>query len=258
MQIRVLGAHKLESARTKHTCFLIDGVMAVDAGSLTSSLDPVEQEEVRAVLLTHEHFDHIRDIPTLGLATMGDPSIVDVYSTAATLKSVHKNLLNGNTYPDMTRSLGAEPPKFRFNPVRTDEDFSVLNYTVQAIAMPHPVPAVGYIVSTGAGDRFAYTGDTSGNLIPFLASNSERQVLFIEVTFPDRLADLAEITGHMTPKSLRSQLQEAMAAGLTPPKMVAVHLDPVNQDELLAEISALAADLDIDLTPGYEGMLIDL
>ena len=37
MEIRVLGAHMLESRDTRHTCFLIDNIMALDAGSLAAS-----------------------------------------------------------------------------------------------------------------------------------------------------------------------------------------------------------------------------
>ena len=37
VRIRVLGAHNLETESARHTCFLIDGVLAIDAGSLVSS-----------------------------------------------------------------------------------------------------------------------------------------------------------------------------------------------------------------------------
>ena len=261
MQIRVLGVHKLETARTKHTCFLIDGVLAVDAGSLASSLSLAELKQVRALLLTHQHFDHIRDVPTMGLATLGDQNTVDVYSIKETLDAVHRNLLNGNIYPDMTKSLGTEPPKFKYNPIQPESDFRVLDYTVKAICMPHAVPAVGYTVSTDAGDCFAYTGDTGdtgANLLPFLNSNAERHLLFLEVTFPDRLSDLAGLTGHLTPSSVRGQLQKALASGQNLPKMIAVHLDPEYQDELEEEISRLAADLQVDLTTGRHGTTVEL
>ena len=79
MRVRVLGAHNLETGRARHTCFLIDGVLAIDAGSLVSSLSLVEQGEIRALLITHQHFDHARDIPTLGLTTMGSPEPIHVY-----------------------------------------------------------------------------------------------------------------------------------------------------------------------------------
>ena len=38
MHVRVLGAHNLETTKAHHTCFLIDGKIAIDAGSLVSTL----------------------------------------------------------------------------------------------------------------------------------------------------------------------------------------------------------------------------
>ena len=258
MQIRALGAHKLETAQTKHTCFLIDGVLAVDAGSLASSLSLAELKQLNALLLTHQHFDHIRDIPTIGLAALDEPNTIDLYAIPETLNAVHNNLLNGHVYPDFTKPLRAGPPKFRFIPVQPNTDFDVLEYSVRAISMPHSAPTVGYLVTTSAGDCFAYTGDTGGNLLPFLDSDSERHILFLEVSFPDRLSELAIQSGHLTPTSLRGQLQEALTAGMNLPKMVAVHLDPENHAELENQISAVAADLGVDLTTGQDGMLVDL
>lgn len=256
MEIRVLGAHKLESRKTRHTCFLIDGVLGLDAGSLASALTPAEQAQVRAVLLTHHHFDHVRDLPTLGLATLSDPKSIEVYALAETLEAVRRHLLNGDLYPDLTEKLGAGPPKYRFQPVRPDVPFGVLDYRVKPIPTTHPVPTVGYRVQSDTGGCIAYTGDTSGNLPAFLQGPAVPQVLFVEVSFPDRLAGLAELTGHLTPSTLRGQLLAALAAGLTLPRLVAVHLNPEDQQELVDELGAVATELEIDLTPGYAGMVV--
>ena len=258
MQIRALGVHKLETAQTKHTCFLIDGVLGVDAGSIASSLSLAELKQLNALLLTHQHFDHIRDIPTIGLAAFDEPNTIDLYAISETLNVVHTNLLNGNVYPDFTKPLRGGSPKFRFNPVQPDTSFNVLDYKVRAIPMPHSAPTVGYRIASPAGEHFAYTGDTGGNLLPFLDSDSEPNILFLEVSFPDRWSELASNTGHLTPASLRSQLQEALSGGLNLPKMVAVHLDPESRDELEDGISAVAVDLGVDLTTGHDGMLVEL
>ncbi len=57
MEIRILGAHSLESNRTKMVTLLVDGVIALDAGSLTSGLSFPEQMQLKAVLLTHRDLD---------------------------------------------------------------------------------------------------------------------------------------------------------------------------------------------------------
>ena len=63
MRVRVLGAHNLEVGNVRHTCFLVDGTIAIDAGSLMTSTSREERESIQAVLLTHRHFDHVRDLP---------------------------------------------------------------------------------------------------------------------------------------------------------------------------------------------------
>ena len=68
MEIRFLGVHNLESADTKLVSILVDGILAIDAGSITSTLTFEEQQKLEAILLTHRHFDHIRDLATLGLS----------------------------------------------------------------------------------------------------------------------------------------------------------------------------------------------
>ena len=113
MRVRVLGAHQLETRDTRLTSFLIDGFLAVDAGSLTSGLTLEEQESVEAILVTHHHFDHCRDLLTFGLNTRG--STTDVYACPEVLESLSANLVNGAIYPDHTRSP-AGCPSLRFNP----------------------------------------------------------------------------------------------------------------------------------------------
>ena len=55
MQIKVLGEHNMESENNRFCSMLIDGVIAVDAGALTSSMSFTEQQEIEAVLLTQQH-----------------------------------------------------------------------------------------------------------------------------------------------------------------------------------------------------------
>jgi len=65
VKIQILGAHLAELKGARLTSLLIDGVLVVDAGGLTSALSLPEQKEIDTVLLTHHHFDHTRDLVTL-------------------------------------------------------------------------------------------------------------------------------------------------------------------------------------------------
>ncbi len=254
MEIRILGAHNLEGQGTRHTCFLVDDVLALDAGSLTSALTPKEQAQISAVLVSHSHFDHIRDIPTLGLATLWEPGCTSVYGLPEALSAIHDNLLNWQIYPDFTKSIDGAPPKFKFQPVRPMLAFPVLDYQVEPVPVLHPVPCVGYIVRSASGASVGYTGDTSGCLESFLLSTLQPSVLFVDVTFPSCMHDLAKTTGHLTPSCLREELLSVMAQGATPPRIVAVHLSPRHQDEVARELEKVSHDIGVQIDVGFEDM----
>jgi phosphoribosyl 1,2-cyclic phosphodiesterase len=129
MEVRVLGAHNRQSG------YLIDGVLAVDVGSLASALSPAEQGGIQAILLTHRHLDHTRDIPTLALMTLDDPRQIDVYSLPETLEGVHAHLLDGDVYPDFTKKLTDAPPKYRFQPI---EPWECRYWTTRSSPSPSP------------------------------------------------------------------------------------------------------------------------
>ena len=256
MKTRVLGVHNLETKHTRHTCFLIDGSLAVDAGSLTSTLSVEEAAGIRAVLLTHHHFDHVRDLPTLGLAMRDAPHSIGLFSLPETLKEVRAHLLNGSVYPDLPLPLNEAAPRYEPRSVSPGAALLVNGYTVKAILVPHPVPAVGYIVQSGQGDCVAFSGDTGGGLLPFFEDELRPHVLFVEVTFPNRMEPLAKVTGHLTPRLLGRELRYAIDLGLPLPKMVVVHRGLGDEEELVREIGQLATELKVGISPGVPEMVV--
>lgn len=254
MQVRVLGAHNLETDSTRHTCFLIDGVLTIDAGSLVSTLARDEQIALRHVLLTHLHFDHTRDIPTLGLQTLDEASLIDVYSLGVTLESVRAHLMDTVVYPDLSQPLNETPAAFRFVPINDADTFTIGDYTVKPIPVLHPVPTVGYIVRSG-GECIAYTGDTGGGLLPFMQDELSPSTLYVDLTYPNELEWRAEIAGHLTPNRLKAQIQQAVAASVTMPKIVPVHMSQQHQKVIMKELALVERELGIDLEPGFEGMI---
>ena len=66
MKIRILGARQGESRDSHFGSLLVDETLALDAGCLTGSLSLAEQLALTAVLVTHHHLDHVKDLATLG------------------------------------------------------------------------------------------------------------------------------------------------------------------------------------------------
>ena len=147
MELRILGSHNMESRDTRFETHLIDGILALDAGGLTRSLTFEVQENIQAIVLTHPHFDHIRDLLPFGL-TMRDSGVtVDVYGIKDTLDLVAEKLMEGSLYPPFLEFPSPETPIYSMHEIEPLKDFQVLDYTVKAVPVPHAMPAVGFMIS---------------------------------------------------------------------------------------------------------------
>ena len=141
MELRVLGAHNAESKTTRLESHRIDKVLVLDAGGLTRSLTFEEQSGIRAVILSHRHFDHVRDLLPLGIGLLNSGKTVDVYAIEDTVKFVSEKLLDGTLYPNFLNFPSPETPVFRMHAVEFFKEFDVLGYKAMAVPVPHAVPA---------------------------------------------------------------------------------------------------------------------
>ncbi len=258
MQVRVLGAHNLESLNTRHTCFLVDGVMAIDAGSLASALTAEEQAGVGAVLLTHRHFDHVRDLPTLALSTMETSGSIAVYGLPETIGEVAPRLVDGVLYPDFTKRMTDEGPKLRFNMVTPDDEFEYGPYKVRSHSVPHSAPCVGYVVTGPSGRSFAYCGDCGGGLLPFFQDPAALSTLFVEVTYGEGMVERARSSNHLTPGLLAAEIAEAKENGASIPRIMVVHRDAKYEHDIEEEIKGVEAALGVEIALAYEDMVVEI
>jgi len=255
MEIRVLGAHNVESATSKLTSLLIDGVLVVDAGALTSSLSLSEQERVTSILLTHCHYDHVRDIAAIALNTTYFEGNIRVYAQASTLAAISDHLLNDVIYPDFTK-VPAANPSLTFSPLEPHKVEDV-DDKVLAVPVKHGAATVGYQITSGEGKSFFYSGDTG----PGLSSCWEHlspHLLFIDVTLPNRLEEHAVSSNHLTPYLLGEELALfKKVKGYLPP-VVPIHLSPQFEDEIKEEVGRVALELGASITVAHEGMRLSL
>jgi len=257
MKVRILGAHNMEVHEAKHTCFLVDESIAIDAGSLMTSLSPEELDHIRAVLVTHRHFDHVRDLPSLGLNTLYNGSTVTAYSLRETLDTVFSRLMDGVLYPDLATDLTGSGPKYKLHPIAPKEVIEVLGFAVRPIEVPHAAPTLGYILHEAEGSSFAYCGDSGGGLLPFFKDSFRPDPVFVEVTFANRMNDLAKLTGHLTPQLLQKEIEDARGERLTIPRIMVVHRQPSHEDEIREELAKVSADAGIEIVLAEENGSIE-
>lgn len=255
MQVRLLGAHNLETRTTRHTCFLIDGVLTVDAGSLASTLTREELFALKAILLTHHHFDHVRDIPTLGLIRLNAEEALPVYGLQETLDVLVAHIINDEVYPNLSKPLDEELPSLALRPLLPGRRHQVNGYTVTLVPATHPVPAVGYVVESPTGQQYGFSGDTGRGLSPFFEWRQPLDALFVDMTYPSRMERIAAITGHMTPERLRQEITAAQERGLRMPRIVAAHRGLGTDAEIVPELGRVQRETGAAIEVGQEGML---
>ena len=236
---------------------MVNDHLALDAGALSSTLTQEEQDNLAGIIVTHLHFDHNRDLLTVGLGGFETGLSLPVYGTAETLDYLHENFLNGSTYPDFTVRPSAKKPRLQLTPLQPSQKHDVAGLQVTLVPMDHGVPAWGVFVESPDGSSLLYTGDTGGRLEGLWGTLSP-DLLVIEVTFPNDHEELAKITYHLTPKLLEAELQKLMEIKGSAPKVIAVHMHTRNEAQILDELAEVAARLGVSITPGHEGMVVEV
>ena len=99
MNIQVLGAHNCESQSSKYISLLIDDTLVIDCGGLASSLSFQAQQKAKTILLTHQHYDHIKDIPAIAMNFFLHGATINIYSIKPVYDALATYLLNGKLYP---------------------------------------------------------------------------------------------------------------------------------------------------------------
>ena len=256
MEIEILGAHNCESPDTRLVSLLIDHTLVIDAGSITSSLPLSAQQGLKAVLLTHHHFDHIRDLATLGM-NLYPWGTVELHALESALSAVCAHLFTNEIYIDFGHRPTPERPTFKLCPLEPYREVTIHGYAVLPLPVNHAVPTVGYQITARGEKSFFFSADTGRNP-PSLWQALSPQLLIMEVTLPNSHQSVALDSGHLTPQMLKEELAEfKRVRGFLPP-VVTVHMSPELESEIRQELEQVAAELGVEITLGYEGMRIVL
>ena len=259
MNIRILGAHALESTTTQFVSILVDGVLALDAGGLTQKLSLQEQEKIKAVLLTHSHADHIEGLAGLAMHAFLSNITIEVYAIADTITALTTHVFNSVIHPNFTRMPSPDKPALRFHTIKPNTTQNINDYSIFAFPVRHSVPSVGYQVTDQEGKSILYTGDTGPGL-PSCWESISPSLLIVDCAVSDRWISGAPALGHMTPGLLKPELVKfRQGKGYLPP-VVLVHMVPMldEEKEIAKEAAQIAQELNTTIKLGYEGMEIDI
>ncbi len=241
MRLRILGCSGGELPRHRTTCFLVDGVLAVDAGALTATLSLDELLRVDDIVLTHSHFDHVKDVPLLADLLVGRRRRpLRVHASTECARTLRRSVFNDRLWPDFTRIPDRRNPVVRILPFDPARPFQVGKYAVHPVPVCHPVESVGLVISKGRS-AFAVSGDTGPTTRFWRKVNRSRNLkaLLVEMSFPNGLQELADLSGHLTPNTLATELTKLDRNGCP---VYLYHLKPAYAAELRRELAALKLD----------------
>ena len=220
------------------TCFLIDSRVAIDAGSIAIALTEQQRSDVRDIVVTHPHMDHIASLPIFIddlFATLQEP--MRVHATPEVIELLEKDVFNWNVYPRFSELENDYGPVMQYVPIPVGKPFTVAHLTVEAIPVNHIVPTVGLIVSDKQ-TSVAFSSDTAETDDFWTAVNGKKHLhaLLIEASFPNEMSRLAEVSRHFTPASLGEELKKLSHNGMD---ILAVHLKPTYREKIIEQLADL-------------------
>ena len=256
MKVKFLGTHNAESKNTRLVSLLIDEVLSIDTGCITSELSYIEQEKVKAILLTHGHYDHIRGVPAFAFNNYC--KLTPVYATQPALDMLSSNLIDGVIYPKFTETTPmCDEPSLELITLKPNRSVNIEGYRVLPLSVNHKLGAVGFEITAKNGKKLFFTGDT-GHDLSSIWKKITPDVLIIEVTFPDSREQTAIDAQHLCPKMLHKELQNFKKIKGYFPRVILIHLCPKLEEEIREDVNKVAKDLDLTIEIAVEGLQINV
>jgi len=241
MKVRILGCSGgIGGGHLRTTSILVDDDILVDAGTGVADLSRAQLARIDHVFLTHSHLDHIASLPLLidSVSDLREKPLL-VYATAATLAIIAKHIFNWAIWPDFSVIPSREHAVMQYQAIDLGRSVRLGERTITALPAEHTVPAVGYQLDSGLGS-LVFTGDTTVNdsFWPVVNRIANLRYLLIETAFANREQRLAEISKHLCPSLLASELRKLTIK----PEIHISHLKPGQAELTMAEIHDCAGE----------------
>lgn len=208
MKLEVLGAYGGESLGCRTTSLLINGTIALDAGSLAQLLPIERQTMVRSIVLTHSHIDHTSSLPFFVENVYGAiDGPVEVYASSATVYSVRRHLFNNATWPDFSRMPNNLLPAVQFHELEPEIPVVLDGVKFTPFEVDHLIPTFGFLIEEGS-EGILWSSDTgpTQRLWELANQSVNLKALCVETSFDNSMQEIADIAFHLTPRTLAREL----------------------------------------------------
>jgi cAMP phosphodiesterase len=237
MQVELLPSSVPASDAQFLVSFLVNDTLAIDAGSLGILADLERQRRVRHILLTHEHLDHLATLPIfLENVYEPGPECVEILAAPEVLAFLQQDIFNGRVWPDFF-ALSAGSDRFVLGtPLTPGQTIERAGLSITPVPVSHSIATLGCLVDDGRS-AVAFPSDTgpTAAIWAALAAAPRLDAIFLEVSFPDDLADLAAATGHLCPATFALEITKIDRAV----RWLVVHRKPRYAAAIARQLAAL-------------------
>lgn len=225
------------SVRQHLACFVIDDKVAIDAGSLAMAATDAQRDQIRDVVLTHAHLDHIAGLPLYVddlFSSTREP--VRIYATREVVDVLERDIFNWSVYPKFSELANGHGPVMEYRDIEPGVEFGAGHLTLKAIPVNHKVPSFGFVISDGAS-TIALTGDTAetSDFWDTINKIAGLKAVLIECAFPNEFEELARTSHHLTPSRLADELRKCK---IEVPVFV-INIKPVYREQVLEQLGKI-------------------
>lgn len=227
------------ASRRQHlTTLIVDDTVAFDAGSLAMACSDKQRSSIRDVVISHAHLDHVAGLPLFIddlFATLTEP--IRIHASATVIDVLETHIFNWKVYPrfsELTNDFGPVTEYVEFTP---GSEFRIDKYSITPIEVNHKVPSCGFIISDGQA-TIATTGDTAPTQTFWTRLNElpSLDAVLVECAFPNRLSELSDLSFHLTPEKLASEIGKIERADYS---IRVLNIKPAYREEIVSEIKEL-------------------
>lgn len=230
---------------------VIDDRVAIDAGSLAFSCSDSQRRQIRDVILTHPHLDHIAGLPLFIddlFASLTEP--VRVHATSEVIEIMERDIFNWSIYPRFSELKNDHGTVLEYREFERGGSFKAAHLKIRSVAVNHKVAASGYVISDGTVS-IGITGDTSETDRIWKAFNefNDLKAVLVECAFPNEMAELAEVSNHLTPEKLARELTKLDRVH---PEVYVINMKPMYRTTVIEQLAGLDRVTPLEVGKVYE------
>jgi len=161
---------------------------------------------------------------------------IKIYATPSDFDALRDYIFTPRVWITFETLKNERTDLFSFHPIKSGESFITEGLKITPIPVTHTVSTHGLLVEDRT-TALLFTSDTGATELIWQAAREcdKLRAVFIDLSFPNRLTELARVSCHHSPVTLLEETHK-IKSGV---KIYAVHLKAAYRDQVAAEIAVL-------------------